>query len=331
MAGTIVSKAGAGKPGLCDGGGGWVFMPPCRKAGAGGQRCQRVLDLRSNPVWRGLVILRGQAMILPMNLMDRLERRFGRLSFPGFLRYYALFHLMVYSMQIINEDIGSLLDFDREKILAGEVWRMVTFLFASSGNLGVSVLGVVFFFFLMRIMMMISDALEESWGVFKTSMFHYFAICGLLLGNFVMPVAMPFSGFILYGSAFFAFATLFPRVVWHLFLIIPVEVRFIAMFKAVLLLLTILADPRVLPFLILGYGNYLLWVVLPIWRGSQRTTVQKTFKKKLKGGFGDDEEPFHKCVECHRNDVMDPEREFRVGEDGQEYCDLCLEKMESDA
>lgn len=277
----------------------------------------------------GLVISVDPAMLGAMSMMDRLERRFARLSFPGFLRYYALFHVMVYSLQIFRQDIGMILEFDRDKIMAGEVWRMVTFLFASSGNLGVSPIGVLFFFFLIRIMMMINDALEEEWGVFKTSLFHYFAICGLLLGNFVMPVAMPASGFIIYGSAFFAFATLFPRVVWHLFLVVPVEVRFIAMFMAFLLLLMVLGQPLVIPFLILGYGNYLLWVVVPIWRGSQRTRSQKTFRKPLKAGFDEDEEPFHKCAECHRNDVMDPEREFRVGDDGKEYCDLCLEKMES--
>lgn len=269
-------------------------------------------------------------MLCPMTLMDRLERRFGRLSFPGFLRFYALFHLMVYCLQIFRPDIGSLLDFDREKIMAGEVWRMATFLFASSGTGGVDLLGVIFFFFLIRIMMIINDALEEAWGVFKTSLFHYFAIFGLLLGNFVMPVTLPFSGFMLYGSAFFAFATLFPRFTFLIFFVFPVQIRFIAMFKAAFLLLLVLAAPLVVPFLILGYGNYLLWVVLPIWRGSQRTSVQKSFKKNLKGGFGEDEEPFHKCAECHRNDVMDPEREFRVGEDGEEYCDLCLEKMERD-
>lgn len=269
-------------------------------------------------------------MLGPMNLMDRLERRFGRLSFPGFLRFYALFHVMVYSMQIFRPDIGDLLDFDREKILAGEVWRMATFLFASSGSMGVEPIGVLFFFFLIRIMMMISDALEGEWGVFKTSMFHYVGILGLLVGNFVMPVALPFSGFILYVSAFFAFATLYPLVVFRLFFCIPVEVRFIAMFMAGFLLLLVLAAPMMLPFLILGYGNYLLWVVLPIWRGSQKTRAQKSFRRQLKGGFGEDEEPFHKCAQCHRNDVMDSEREFRVGEDGREYCDLCLEKMDSD-
>lgn len=269
-------------------------------------------------------------MLGAMTLMDRLERRFGRLSFPGFLRFYAMFHLLVYSLQLIRPDMGQLLDFNRDKIFAGEVWRVVTFLFASSGNLGVTPLGVLFFFFLMRIMMMISDALEEEWGVFKTSLFHYMAVAGLLLGNLVMPVALPFSGFILYGSAFFAFATIYPRVVWRLFFVIPVQVRFLAMFQGVLLLMLVLSAPMVLPFLILGYGNYLLWVVVPMWRGSQGTQTRKAFRKEIKGGFGVDEEPFHKCAVCHRNDVMDPEREFRVGEDGEEYCDLCLEKTEAE-
>jgi hypothetical protein len=256
-----------------------------------------------------------------------MERRFGRLSFPGFLRYYAMFHLVVYSLQLIRPDIGSLLDFDRGRILAGEVWRLVTFLFASSGNLGVTPLGVLFFFFLIRIMMMISDALEEEWGVFKTSLFHYFATAALLLANFVLPVALPFSGFLLYGSAFFAFATIYPRVVWRIFFVIPVEVRFLAMLQGALILLLVLGDIWLLPFFLLGHGNYLLWVVLPIWRGAQRTRGQKMLRKELKGGFGADDEPFHRCAECHRNDVMDPEREFRVGEDGREYCDLCLEKI----
>lgn len=265
-------------------------------------------------------------MMVVMTWMDRLERRFGRASFPGLLRFYALFHVMVYCMQIFRPDIGSMLDFERDKIMAGEVWRMVTFLFASSGTMGIDPIGVLFFFFLIRIMMMISDALEEEWGVFKTSLFHYFGIAALLLANFAMPVALPMSGFMIYGSAFFAFATLFPRVEFCLFFFLPVEVRFFALFKAFILLMTVIALPIILPFLVLGYANYLLWVVVPIWRGSQRTTARKTFRKQLKGGFGEDEDPFHQCAECHRNDVMDPEREFRVGEDGMEYCDLCLEK-----
>lgn len=262
-------------------------------------------------------------MMVRMTVMDRLERRFGRLAFPGFLRFYALFHLMVYSLQIFRPDIGVLLDFDRQKILSGEVWRLVTFLFASSGNLGVSPLGVLFFFFLIRIMMMINDALEEEWGCFKTSLFHYCGIAGLLIGNFAMPVSMPFSGFIIYGSSFFAFATLFPRMVWHLFLVIPVEVRFIAMFMGFLLLMTVLGNPMLAPFMVLGYANYLIWVVVPAWRGTRRSSAQKTFRKHRNPGTGDQAEPFHRCAKCHRNDVTDPEREFRVSEDGEEYCDLC--------
>ena len=61
------------------------------------------------------------------------ERRFGWVGFPGFLRYFALLHVLVYVLQIARPGIGLLLMFDRGSIQAGEVWRVVTFLFASSG------------------------------------------------------------------------------------------------------------------------------------------------------------------------------------------------------
>jgi hypothetical protein len=54
-----------------------------------------------------------------MTIFDRMERRFGWLSFPGFLRYYALFHVLVFVLQYIRPDIGEVLEFDRAKILSG--------------------------------------------------------------------------------------------------------------------------------------------------------------------------------------------------------------------
>ena len=66
-----------------------------------------------------------------MTSISRWERRFGWLAFPGLLRYYALMHALVYVLQIVRPDIGSLLEFDRARILSGEVWRVFTFLFSS--------------------------------------------------------------------------------------------------------------------------------------------------------------------------------------------------------
>ncbi|MCX6866230.1 MAG: hypothetical protein NTV46_08450, partial [Verrucomicrobia bacterium] len=142
--------------------------------------------------------------------LGQLERRWGGLSFPGLLRYYAMLHALVYVLQLVRPDISELLEFDRAKILAGEVWRMVTFLFASSGSVGPGVMGMLAMVFLVMIAFMMSTALEDAWGVFKATLFYACGILGLMVGNFLVPGVMPGSGFLLYGAAFFAFATLFP-------------------------------------------------------------------------------------------------------------------------
>ena len=118
-----------------------------------------------------------------MQFLDKWERKFGWLSFPGFLRYYAIFHVLVYLLQFVNPEIGIFLEFNRSKILAGEIWRLITFLFAGSGVGGQDAFGMLFLFFMVMLAFMISDALEESWGVFRASFFYYTGYIGLILAN----------------------------------------------------------------------------------------------------------------------------------------------------
>ncbi len=257
-----------------------------------------------------------------MLFLDRMERRMGWLSFPGFLRYYALFHLLVYGLALLRPGVGDLLEFDRDKILAGEVWRVVTFLFSSSGFAGSGMLAVIFLFFMVMIANMMSDALEGAWGVFRTSIFHYVGVVGLITGNFLYPQgAIPTgSGFFLYESAFFAFATLFPKVEFRLFLILPVQVRYLAIFLAVMLLLPVLRQPLLLPFFMLGFANYILWAGIPALKGRARLADASKRRVKFKAATSADSAAFHTCAACKRTDVTDPRLEFRVGEDGEEYC-----------
>ena len=256
-----------------------------------------------------------------MPLLDRLERRLGGLSFPGFLRYYAILHALVYGLQMVRPDIGQLLEFDRGKILSGEVWRVATFLFASSGFSGIGLMGAVFFFFMVMIAFMMSDALEGAWGVFRTSMFFYCGVAGLMVANFLLPGLMPGSGFLLYGSAFFAFATLFPRIEFLMFFILPVQVRFLAWIQAAVLVLGVLGDWRLLPFFLLGCANYLLFAGIPALRGQVQAMESNQRRKIFHAATKRHEEhSFHHCVLCDRTELTDPELEFRVGPDGREYC-----------
>ncbi len=254
-----------------------------------------------------------------MLFLDRMERRLGWLSFPGFLRFYALFHLLVYGLGILRPGLGELLEFDREKILAGEAWRVVTFLF--SGFRAGGAFGLIFLFFMVMIANLMSDALEGAWGVFKTSMFHYVGVIGLIAGNFLYPDGFSGSGFFLYQSAFFAFATLFPRVEFRLFLILPVQVRWLAIFLAVVMFLPVLGSPLLLPFYLLSFANYIFWAGIPALKGGARVAQSARRRTKFKAAAGPASEAFHACEVCGRTDVTDPGLDFRVGADGKEYCE----------
>jgi hypothetical protein len=255
-----------------------------------------------------------------MTFFDRLERRVGWLAFPGFLRYYALFHVLVFALQFIRPNIGELFEFDRDKILSGEVWRVATMFFAESQFGPPGLMSIIWLFFAVSIVFMISDGIEDAWDSFKASLFYYTGMVLVLVMNFIYPVAIPASGVVLYGSAFIAFATLYPRKEILLFFIIPVQIRFLGMFAAFLVILNAIAQPVLIPFYLIAYANYFIWAGIPALRGTARQIESSQRKKRFNGASLPADEAFHKCVVCHRNDIEDPEMDFRIGADGKEYC-----------
>lgn len=255
-----------------------------------------------------------------MTFFDRLERRCGWLAFPGFLRYYALMHVLVFVLQWMRPDLGDSLEFDRAKILSGEVWRVVTVFFAQSEFGRPGAFALLFLFFAIQFVFMVSDGLEGAWGSFKTSLFYYAGMLGILIANFVYPVPIPASGMLLYASAFLAFATLFPRVEILLFMILPVQVRFLGMLLALGLVLNVIRAPLLLPFYALALANYAIWAAIPTLRGTARLVDSAKRRKHFNAKKMPASEAFHTCASCDRTDVSDPHLEFRIGKDGEEYC-----------
>ena len=255
-----------------------------------------------------------------MSFIDRLERRFGWLAFPGFLRYYAILHLMVFALQIFRPDISEILEFDRDKILAGEVWRVVTLFFANSAFGRISPITLLFLIFVARFMFMVGDGLEDAWGVFKASLFYYTGIIAVLVMNFIYPFGIPGSGTVLYGSAFLAFATLFPKQEILLMLILPIQIRYLGMVAAGAILVQAFRMPILIPFLLAGYANYLFWAAIPALRGTGRLIESANRRRRFNSKKLPASEAFHHCAVCDRTDDTDPQLEFRIGADGKEYC-----------
>ena len=175
--------------------------------------------------------------------------------------------------------------------------------------------------FLVMIAFMMSDALEDAWGVFKTTLFHACGIFCLIVGNFLLPLVMPGSGYLVYGAAFFAFATLFPRVEFLLFFVVPMQIRFLAWIQAAGLVLMVFGDWMLAPIILLGNANYLLFAGIPALRGTALVLESSRRRRRFNAASEPDSEAFHTCASCNRTDVTDHDLEFRVGHDGREYCE----------
>ncbi len=255
-----------------------------------------------------------------MSFFDRLERRWGGLAFPGFLRYYALFQVMVFVLQMFRPDLGGLLAFDRDKIFAGEIWRVVTMFFANGQFGRPGILTILLLFFVVNFVFMISDGLEGAWGAFKTSLFYYTGIATTLVASFLYPFPIPFSGTMLFAASLLAFATLFPMVEILLFLILPVQMRFVGILTALGLAMAAYKFPILLPFFALTLLNYLIWAAIPALRGKAMVLDASKRRKNFNRAKMPEDVAFHHCKVCAKTEASDPHLEFRIGADGEEYC-----------
>jgi hypothetical protein len=103
-------------------------------------------------------------------------------------------------------------------------------------------------------------------------------------------------------------------------MIIPVQIRFLGIFAAVGILLKALSEPILLPYYLVAFANYFLWAGIPALRGTVQTIATGQRKKRFNAAKAPADEAFHTCVACQKTDISDRHLDFRIGRDGQEYC-----------
>jgi hypothetical protein len=252
--------------------------------------------------------------------LDRIEQRLDWLHFPGLFKYLTFLGVIAYACQWARPDIALLLDFDREKILAGEVWRVFTFLFVPMGMRSFSAWGVFILFFAVQLAFMISDSLEEAWGTTRTTLYILVGWLGLIIAQFVFAPYSLASGLLLSTSMFFAFATLYPRVELMLFFIIPVQVRILAWISAAILGLTVVTNPWSLVLVFPAMLPYLLWVLPDVIHGRKSLVKAAHRRRKFQTASVPEALAFHRCETCGRTERDSEDLQFFTLPDGKEYC-----------
>ena len=130
---------------------------------------------------------------------------------------------IVYLANMFVPELYPLLTFNRELILSGQVWRVLTFLFLSDEPQLIYFLLFAYFYW------WIGSSLENYWGKSKFCAYYYLGAILLIASGFIAGAT---TAAYLNLSLFFAFAALDPNHQILLFFILPVKIKWIAWLNA---------------------------------------------------------------------------------------------------
>jgi len=245
------------------------------------------------------------------------------------MMYIALGTAVVYIMSEMsgNYFLYNLLYFDRQRILQGEIWRLITYpLTYRIENLLLMAVSLFVYYSLGR-------AMESIWGTLRFNLFYLTGV--LMMDVYCMIFGGTASVAYLNLSLFLSYATLFPDAQFLLFFIIPVKAWIFALFDLAIVVLDLITYPFPYNlFSVISLANYFLFFgkdvlnVLPLsWRIKAKNSFRKQPQQKPKvipfdaasrGGTKTAPQAnyTHRCTICGRTDVSNPELEFR-------YCSRC--------
>ena len=162
-----------------------------------------------------------------MNWITKLERKYGRLCIPNLINILIGGQILVDAIELfVNQEISFYLDLDRSGLLAGQIWRVITFVlvpFSGGGPLSV-ILGIYFTWF-------IGSALEREWGDFRFNLYVLLGMAGAVVACLLTGYA---DTYCLSLSLLLAFAMLYPEMQVLLFFVVPIKVKYFGWFSAAL-------------------------------------------------------------------------------------------------
>ena len=275
-----------------------------------------------------------------MNLLDKLERKFGRYAIHNLMYYiiilYAVGYVILAAAPRFYFDYLSL---DPVAIMHGQIWRLLTFIIYPPNT------GLLFFLISMYLYYSLGKALEANWGAFRFNLYYFTGVLLHIVAAFVCQYVFgvnygPYFGtYYLNNSLFFAFAAIYPNLQFLLFGIIPIRAKLLAGFYGVYFGLTILSgfledflpaavnialqnigivsEPAYSLTALLSLGNFLIFFfgMRSMRRYNPKEIYRRrTYAKSVKQGQKN--AAMHKCAVCGRTEKDGDDLVFR-------FCSKC--------
>lgn len=232
------------------------------------------------------------------------------LGTPGLLKAVVLLNALTFLLITAAPDYAEVLSLDPAKIMQGEVWRLVTYIFVPETR------SVFWILFALLFLWFLATSLEEMWGPLRLNVFYLVGMAGCTAAAFFFGGGP--SNTFLNLSLFFAFATIAPDYEVFLFFIARVKIKYIAWFMAAIFGLQFVVLPLSAKMaMAASLANYLLFFAPALVRNR---VVKERDTRRLRRFRAESETSLHRCVSCGRTELSDPDLEFRVTGSGEEFC-----------
>lgn len=255
-----------------------------------------------------------------MSFLDKLERRLGWLAIPGLIRFVVALTALVYLLSFLNPGFLALLTLDPAAILHGEIWRLVTYIFIPRGiGQPGSAMQPLWLLVVLWFLLFIGDRLEQAWGAFRLTLYFLVGMIGTTVAAFLFGAQ--FSNTMLASSLFFAFATFHPEEVIYLFFVLPMKVKWLAWISVALLLYGFLSNSNAYRMaLVAAFANYLIFFGPDLVRAARTRRQVTSRRRRFEAKARPEDETLHHCAICGATEITNPNLEFRVARNGEEYC-----------
>lgn len=197
-----------------------------------------------------------------------------------------------------------------ERILAGEFWRALSFIFYPFD------MQPFFAFFTYYLFFLMGSALEQQWGAAKFNLFIFLGYLGTMAVAFITPSNIA-TNYYIYLSVYLAFAALHPDFELYLFFVVPVKIKWLAWMVAALTILDFAGASWGVRFSILISAVNFLIFFGPGFFKKTRENIQ-TVKIEIHA-TQEEAKPFHICSVCGITEKTNPAAVFRFS-GGVEYC-----------
>jgi hypothetical protein len=242
------------------------------------------------------------------NLLDKLDRKFGRFAIRQLMVYIVGINGLVYLLSLANPESNAIskLWLDPHLVLQGEVWRLFTFVFIPPQA------SIFWIFFILYFYYIVGTGLEHEWGGFKFNIYYFTGMAATAAAAFI--VGQGATALYLNLSLFLAFAYIYPNFEILLFFVVPVKVKYLAWLNWFFIGFTVLTAP--LPAKVaatVSVLNYFLFFGKDIFTATSNYQRRRDFRAR---STAPQKKTIHKCTICGMTENDDITMEFR-------YCSQC--------